>query len=290
MSSQFNVVTENPPFTLSPEYVQREKAISDLIDSMRTIEDNLPPYEKRNVAEQCQIDLVHLIGPDLAEVFLEMFDSLKAVSEKRFDGMSIDEKYENHFREVNLLDALDRMIRVMVKLHDNGESKVADIERYGDIQGIDLINAITENLEAKLADESRDSFDYISIEEKFPPDLLSDIQWVIIGSIYYSRVNFNEAVHRHRLEICISGYWNPSMISILVPRIAIQCSDGDGNDFILDFESDNGHWFTDGELLFKIHNAMVEQCNECDHRFFEGLHFVKNQESGTPMYSLSIGS
>jgi len=60
---------------------------------------------------------------------------------------------------------------------------------------------------------------------------------------------------------------------------------------VVEFSSDDGKAFTAGELLFKIHNAVVDQLREINHHFFEGLGLHSHQTAGKPpLYVLNQGS
>lgn len=280
-----------PPFIKSAAYIQRENAILQRIAEITEYEEKSPRHGEREAVTRCKTDLVHLIGPKLATGFLKMFEVLEIVTDSHLDALSVETELKKYVHEVNLTDALNPMIRLMVKLSDNGESGVEDLSAYGDVQGIDLVNAVIAQLEFHLTEETMDRFDYLSTGERLPPNVMDDVHWEIAGPKFYTRANFNEAVHQHRLEICISGSWNPAMVAILASNVCIQCAGDEGIDYDLEFESDNGLWFTEGELLFKIHHALLDQCNESDHRFFEGLYLAKNQEHGKPpRYCLYLGS
>ncbi|OWK39197.1 hypothetical protein FRUB_06279 [Fimbriiglobus ruber] len=60
---------------------------------------------------------------------------------------------------------------------------------------------------------------------------------------------------------------------------------------VIMLEANNGESFTTGELLFKLHNALVEQLRKIDHHFFEGLSLAGWQPGGLmPLYQLRLGS
>ncbi len=243
--------------------------------------------EKREFAN-LQDDLVNLLGTTDAHVFIEM---LQPYIEST-DELS-DEMIRGRFIEgAKLQDVMSRMIRLMVKLHFNGEDAIENIAKFGNVHGINLVNAVIDQLENLLDEERNNWFNSISWT-RHPGIAMKDVNWYLSGNKYHKRADFDEAVHRYRLEICASGYWDPVRISIIAQRIIVECKSWHDEGFnpLLEFESDNGVCFTEGELLFKIHNAMVDQCNKIDHRFFEGLDLNTNKGSAElPRYTLSLGS
>jgi hypothetical protein len=55
--------------------------------------------------------------------------------------------------------------------------------------------------------------------------------------------------------------------------------------------AEDGKAFTSGELMFSLHNAVVEQLSKVDHHFFEGLELCDEQDDGLPsLYELQLGS
>ena len=60
---------------------------------------------------------------------------------------------------------------------------------------------------------------------------------------------------------------------------------------VVTLTADDGASFTAGELLFKLHNAVVEHLRENDHHFFEGLTLTGwDQDGKVPVYQLGQGS
>lgn len=284
----------NRPFPVSDEYIEFEKTIVKRINAMRGFEENHPRYGERDTSTLYQIVLVNLVGPELADPFLKMFELQKIDGAAVSDASTADALYAKYINDVNLLAATDRMIRLMVKLYDNGESAVEHIEQYGDVQGIDLINAVIAQLESKLAEDRKFVFCELVNAPELPECLMKNISWDVGGIPSHDRTDFYEWVYSHRLEISTSGFWDPDMIAILVPRIRIAFDYWDEGDdsinCVYELESDNGLWFTEGELLFKIHNVAARK-NLGDHLWFEGLDLSKNQEDGkSPLYDLCLGS
>ena len=56
-------------------------------------------------------------------------------------------------------------------------------------------------------------------------------------------------------------------------------------------DSANGRFFSAANLLFLLHNAVVEDLRNMDHQFFEGLGLMRDDEDGhVPRYQLFLGS
>ncbi|MCC6123737.1 MAG: hypothetical protein IT426_02140 [Pirellulales bacterium] len=127
-----------------------------------------------------------------------------------------------------------------------------------------------------------------------PKPLMVNILWCFSGSPFNDRVSFDEAVRKFQIKIRKGeDEWQPEQIVLRYPRIRIQymCWQGDDQiEPILELVSDNGEYFTAGELLFKIHNAVVDQLSQIDHKFFEGLSLDERGSVQVPLYQLGQGS
>jgi hypothetical protein len=122
-----------------------------------------------------------------------------------------------------------------------------------------------------------------------PKFLMSDIDWQFEGSQYSNQSAFESAVHDYHKRMNSDGLWNPKRIALSAPSIRIELAERTKT--ILKFESDDHVCFTEGELLFKIHNALIAKRNKISHTFFEGLQIGLNQEQGMPLlYRLFLGS
>jgi hypothetical protein len=95
-----------------------------------------------------------------------------------------------------------------------------------------------------------------------------------------------------------SGGWIPDETVLAFPRLTVQYfyRDDEENDEIeedFDLTADNNTGFTAGELLFKIHNQVIENLESEDHHFFEGLTLWEEEtgdDTGAPRYLLNQGS
>lgn len=128
----------------------------------------------------------------------------------------------------------------------------------------------------------------------FPNKIMHDVYWSFFGEKYQSRSEFDAEVRQYQIEISGIDNWQPDEVVLQFPRIRIEYFRDEGGfeyeDFI-EIESDNGEFFTAGELLFKVHNAVVEQLREINHHFFEGfaLESIRSRDN-LPVYHLCQGS
>jgi uncharacterized protein (TIGR02996 family) len=129
-----------------------------------------------------------------------------------------------------------------------------------------------------------------------PQRLLDGIYWSFIGEPFATRADFDAAVGQSQVAIIEENNWNSGEIVLAHPRVWVRymCwESGEQRYPVLDLTSDNGEFFTAGELLFKIHNAVVRQLRKIDHHFFEGLVREQGKESvgdEPPRYRMRQGS
>lgn len=127
-----------------------------------------------------------------------------------------------------------------------------------------------------------------------PQEVMSQVLWSFKGDPITDLAAFNDKVRKYHIEIRGKDNWNPESIAIPCARIRIvyMCWHGEEQiEPIIELASDNGTSFTAGELLFKVHNAVVKQLRDIDHHFFEGLRLHSNQAAGKPpLYVLNQGS
>ena len=129
--------------------------------------------------------------------------------------------------------------------------------------------------------------------EPLPPELLWGVSWVFRGEAFADRAAFDAAV-----AACQNPdhgeVWRPDEVCLRAVRVRITpdihwyLSDDDP---VVELAADNGTAFTAGELLFKVHNALVADLRQMDHKYFEGFTLVRHQEPGEPpLYDLDLGS
>ena len=128
-----------------------------------------------------------------------------------------------------------------------------------------------------------------------PSRIMGDILWAFRGKPFASKKEFVEAVKDYHLRIVKSAErWTPEELGISRPKVRVQymCWRGaDQVEPVVLVESDNGASFSQGELLYKIHNEVVADLRDMDHSFFEGLSLHKQPPKGeAPLYFLSLGS
>ena len=101
-------------------------------------------------------------------------------------------------------------------------------------------------------------------------------------------------VRQYQIRIRKKDSWRPDAIIIPAQRVAVRYRCWQGKEQIepmVTLEADDGATFSVGELLFKLHNAVVEKLREIDHHFFEGLTLAGWVEDGkVPLYQLRQGS
>jgi len=123
---------------------------------------------------------------------------------------------------------------------------------------------------------------------------LQDVSWSFVGGKFRDRDAFEASLRQY-----LNGHGNPEPLepgelAILSPMIRVQymCWDGDEQiEPVVTLTAENGAAFSVGDLLFQLHNAVVEQLESIDHHFFEGIAFVGPPASGQPpLYRLCQGS
>jgi hypothetical protein len=130
--------------------------------------------------------------------------------------------------------------------------------------------------------------------KELPLRVMDSVCWSFVGSPFATREEFNERVRQYQIRIRKQDSWRPNEIIIPAPRVAVRymCWEGDEQIHpVVMLEADEGSGFGAGLLLFKLHNAVVEQLRQIDHHFFEGLVLAGWVEDGrVPLYQLRQGS
>lgn len=130
--------------------------------------------------------------------------------------------------------------------------------------------------------------------KELPLRAMGDVCWSFIGSPVATREEFDGRVRQYQIRIRKKDSWRPDAVVIPAPRVAVRymCWQGDEQiEPVVRLAADDGAGFPAGELLFKLHNAVVEQLREIDHHFFEGLTLAGWVEDGKlPLYQLRQGS
>jgi len=131
------------------------------------------------------------------------------------------------------------------------------------------------------------------LKSVYPNQLMSEVYWGFYGGRYECMEKFIREVTDYNKEL--NKEWYPNQTILNCPKVTIQYSywnneneNVEEKDF--DLEADNQSSFTAGELLFKIHNHVVDKLEEEDFRFFEGLTLWKRKRktlSSTPLYFIN---
>jgi hypothetical protein len=129
--------------------------------------------------------------------------------------------------------------------------------------------------------------------DRLPTRFLESVCWVFRGTQFTDRTAFEAAVRDAQFPEW-GEVWRPAEIVLRVPRVRIR---PDADWYPSDREpevvltADDGESFSAGELLFKVHNALVADLQELHHQFFEGFSLSGHQEPGQPpLYDMDLGS
>jgi|GEM_PF-2539493 hypothetical protein len=123
-----------------------------------------------------------------------------------------------------------------------------------------------------------------------PDLLLGSVLWKFDGSLYNSRASFDRAVRKYQKDQGEDAdNWEPDKLALAVPQVAIQyeCQDenGDWVKPIVELTAEDGKQFTNGELFFKLHNAIVEKLRAMDNNQLQGLDLVDAKwKENVPLY------
>ena len=129
----------------------------------------------------------------------------------------------------------------------------------------------------------------------FPCEILNETLWSFVDGPFEDQSAFSEEVRQYQIDITGEDEWKPELIVIPVPRIQIAYEywneDGGQIEDVFELDSQNGNAFTALDLLFQLHNAVVEKVCDDDHHFFEGLTLDAEARTGDiPRYLLNLGS
>ncbi len=133
---------------------------------------------------------------------------------------------------------------------------------------------------------------------ELPAELMPEVAWSFFGGELLAEQDvFVARVSAYHEKVGASGRWRPSEVAITAPRIRVGYFgvDPDEPDEYADYEvelsSTGGESFSNGELLFKLHNAVAESLRDADHCYFEGLELVEpGAGDSPPLYRMRQGS
>jgi len=126
--------------------------------------------------------------------------------------------------------------------------------------------------------------------------VLNNFYWSFIGSKYSCQSNFEHTLIDYQVSIQGDEFNQESLYEpvIIEPSIRVKywCYEGETQiEPIIQLSTENGLAFTALELIYQLHNAVVEQLNNIDHHFFEGLELLEEQDGNQPtLYKLRQGS
>jgi hypothetical protein len=128
-----------------------------------------------------------------------------------------------------------------------------------------------------------------------PRDVMGSTLWSFIGTTFDDPATFSEEVRQYHIDVTGKDTWAPDLVVLPVPHVQLAYEYWDDNDDqiedVLDLKSSNGRDFTALDLLFQLHNAVVEEIRDGDHHFFEGLTLDTEVPTGEiPQYLLNLGS
>ena len=124
-----------------------------------------------------------------------------------------------------------------------------------------------------------------------PQEIMADVPWIFEEPKFSSQAEFVDAVHQYHRDMEVAE-WQPETIVLRCLRVRVEHDYGEeSEESSAEFTADSPIAFTEGELLFKAHNAFVEQLQDLDHCFFEGFSLLEQPESGAPpVYEIDLGS
>lgn len=156
---------------------------------------------------------------------------------------------------------------------------------------MNIFRRLSQRLSHAIAGSSR--------QDGSPHTVLADIYWAFRGDTYSSLDEFENSVADYHKALNMQVNWHPAETVIEKPRVRVsymcwkvddQSEDDDQVDMVVDLAADNGQSFSAAELLFKLHNAVVNNLRDDDHQFFEGLRLLSPEKDTPPTYSMHLGS
>jgi hypothetical protein len=123
-----------------------------------------------------------------------------------------------------------------------------------------------------------------------PETLLPDLAWSFTGARMADPQAFSEEVRQYQIDIVGEDAWNPDEVVLAFAHVLVGY-EWEEVPLTIELASANGEHFTALDLLFKLHNAVVEDLRGIDHHFFEGLALNSLPVAGMPpLYLLRQGS
>ena len=128
----------------------------------------------------------------------------------------------------------------------------------------------------------------------YPKRLMSNVCWGFFGGKYDSIEKFIQKVSDYNKDC--NKIWFPEKTVLNCQNVTVQYAywSNEEEDVIeaeCELVTDNQSGFTAGELLFKLHNHVVDKLEEEDHHFFEGLTLWKKENHrNAPVYFINQGA
>jgi hypothetical protein len=124
--------------------------------------------------------------------------------------------------------------------------------------------------------------------------LMSEIVWQFDGKAFNDINEFETCVRSRQIDVF--GHdddWLPELVLIKQNRIHVLfISEVDGTDveMVVELVSDTASGFSMLELLFKIHNSVVDVLKNNAHNYFEGLRLGESKFGFPLTYVMEVGS
>jgi len=130
----------------------------------------------------------------------------------------------------------------------------------------------------------------------------SHVIWVFDGKPFASEAECTAAVTEYHNSISSKlkepgPTWDPQQLLLKSPRVKIRHERWDDEhdeeaeaETVIELSTRNPAGFTAGELMFKMHYAVVEYLRDMDHRFYEGLILDEDASGPVPLYEIMLGS
>jgi hypothetical protein len=124
-----------------------------------------------------------------------------------------------------------------------------------------------------------------------PPVVLGRVQWAFVGTPFRTQNAFSKAVRTFQVEQGSStDEWEPGLAAVQAPRLVVEYMAPDVSSWTMQqvhLTASNEQFFSNGELLFQLHNAIVEQVRDGDLVYLQGLELVAAQgPADAPLYRL----
>ena len=126
----------------------------------------------------------------------------------------------------------------------------------------------------------------------YPKELMAGVYWRFLGGKYESQTEFVRNVTEFNKEFR-KNKWNSNETVLKSSKVSILYSYWDYDideeiEEVFELEANNKTGFTAGELLYKVHNQVIDKLENEVHQSFEGFLLGEN-ESHQVLESLLLG-